>query len=145
MLNSINDIYYLRRQAPGNGRQDDEDDWGFGQAVPMLLFIPPFATVIETAYGTSKMTQSQVDDWLTPLKMHSRSTVTGLRGIPTRFTIQKSRQFQSFPQICQAHRSPRRTRSVVTTTLTLQRHYGFRYRNNFHQDYRSEPSDSANK
>ena len=51
MINSINYIFYLRNTASDNGRQGDEDEWGFGQAVPMFLLILPIATVVETAWG----------------------------------------------------------------------------------------------
>jgi hypothetical protein len=52
MLNSINYIFHLRNTASAKGRQGDEDEWGFGQAVPMFLLILPIATVVETAWGT---------------------------------------------------------------------------------------------
>lgn len=55
MLNSINYIFALRNEATDNGRQGDEDEWGFGQAVPMFLLILPIATVMETVYGPSMM------------------------------------------------------------------------------------------
>jgi hypothetical protein len=51
MTNSITYIFYLRNTAFENGRQGDEDEWGFGQAVPMFLLILPIATVVETAWG----------------------------------------------------------------------------------------------
>ena len=51
MTNSINYISILRNAASDNGRQGDEDEWGFGQAVPMFLLILPIATVVETAWG----------------------------------------------------------------------------------------------
>jgi hypothetical protein len=54
MLNSINYIFYLRNSASENGRQGDEDEWGFGQAVPMFLLLLPIATVAETAWGKSE-------------------------------------------------------------------------------------------
>lgn len=51
MINSISYIFFLRNTASDNGRQGDEDEWGFGQAVPMFLLILPIATVVETAWG----------------------------------------------------------------------------------------------
>ena len=51
MVNSISYIFHLRDTASDNGRQGDEDEWGFGQAVPMFLLILPIATIMETAWG----------------------------------------------------------------------------------------------
>jgi len=51
MLNSINYIFVLRNKASVNGREGNEDEWGFSQAVPMFLLILPIATVAETAWG----------------------------------------------------------------------------------------------
>lgn len=50
----VNNIYYtfdLRFTAVANGREDDEDAWGFGQTVPMLLLILPLALILESSYG----------------------------------------------------------------------------------------------
>lgn len=52
MLNSINYIFLLRNSAAGSGREGNEDEWGFGQAVPMFLLILPIATMAETVWGT---------------------------------------------------------------------------------------------
>jgi hypothetical protein len=50
----VNNLYYtfiLRSTAVENGRLDNEDAWGFGQAVPMFLLVLPVALVLETSYG----------------------------------------------------------------------------------------------
>lgn len=53
LVNSVSTIFYLRSIASENGREGDENAWGFGQAVPMFMLILPFATVVETCSSKS--------------------------------------------------------------------------------------------
>lgn len=55
ILANISLIFFLKSAASEQGRDGDENEWGFGQAVPMFLLIIPIATVVETAYGTFRL------------------------------------------------------------------------------------------
>jgi hypothetical protein len=85
MINSINYIFYLRNTASDNGRHGDEDEWGFGQAVPMFLLILPIATVVEsawskfpTAFVTSAPTDRRIDAFKRPGSFKSMPVQDGL-------------------------------------------------------------------
>lgn len=49
LVNNIYFVFYLRSNV--SGMQGDENGWGFGQAVPMLLLVLPLSLLLETAYG----------------------------------------------------------------------------------------------
>lgn len=55
MLFNISFIFFLKNAASEQGRDGNENEWGFGQAVPMFLLIIPIATVVETAYGMFRL------------------------------------------------------------------------------------------
>jgi len=50
----VSSVYWgfsYRIQAPYEGREGDEDKWGFGQAVPLFLVALPLFTLLEVVYG----------------------------------------------------------------------------------------------
>jgi hypothetical protein len=50
----VNNIYYtflLRQSAVDHGREGDEDSWGFGQVVAILLLFLPLMVILETGFG----------------------------------------------------------------------------------------------
>lgn len=51
LLNSIYYIFVLRNTASSQGRDGDENAWGFGQAVPVFLLVLPLSIVIGSVYG----------------------------------------------------------------------------------------------
>lgn len=51
ILNSVSWSFYLRSQGASKGREDGEDKWGFGQAVPVFLLGLPFFALAEALYG----------------------------------------------------------------------------------------------
>jgi len=55
ILVNISLIFFFRSTASAQGRNGNEDEWGFGQAVPMFLLIIPIATVVESAYGMFRL------------------------------------------------------------------------------------------
>jgi hypothetical protein len=44
-------VFLLRAQAENNGMNGDEDKWGFGQILPLLLLALPFFESIELIFG----------------------------------------------------------------------------------------------
>ncbi|GIZ43022.1 hypothetical protein CKM354_000626700 [Cercospora kikuchii] len=52
LINMI-ELFKARAASRRKGKIDDENDWGFGQAVPMLLLIIPLLTLFEVYYDVN--------------------------------------------------------------------------------------------
>ena len=44
-------VFYYKSVSHDNGKEGNENSWGFGQILPMLLLFLPFASIFETIYG----------------------------------------------------------------------------------------------
>jgi hypothetical protein len=53
IISSVSWSFFARSRASGKGRVDDENEWGFGQAVPVFLLGLPFFALAEAVWGTS--------------------------------------------------------------------------------------------
>jgi hypothetical protein len=54
----LNNVYWsleYKREAPSQHRIGDENKWGFGQLVPLLLIALPLSSLIESMYGASSL------------------------------------------------------------------------------------------
>lgn len=118
MPNSIIYIFYLRNTASENGRQGDEDEWGFGQAVPMFLLILPIVTFAETTWGILIYDFKSDGSRLTSGQMHSSDQrASSRRNFRTDYA-------QLFPLPLYVHRIPgtlprgRATKAQDTTLAT---------------------------
>jgi hypothetical protein len=52
LIGSIYGILYQRRRAADHGREGDENEWGFGQILPLLLLALPISTFAEEIWST---------------------------------------------------------------------------------------------
>ena len=93
MLICISYIFLLRSSAVDQGREGDEDAWGFGQAVPMFLLIIPLATVVETTYGMSHVHPSDEPE----LTDHTTDAFKKRHGISTQHAHQSDEEQPSNP------------------------------------------------
>jgi hypothetical protein len=53
IVSSVSWSFFARSRASNKGRVDDENKWGFGQAVPVFLLGLPFFALAEAVWGTS--------------------------------------------------------------------------------------------
>lgn len=51
LVNLTSLVFSLRSSASAEGRQGDENAWGFGQAVPLFLLVLPLFALLEIVYG----------------------------------------------------------------------------------------------
>lgn len=51
VLGNTRRVFETRYYASDSGRYGDENDWGFGQAVPVFLLPLPISTCAEALYG----------------------------------------------------------------------------------------------
>lgn len=114
MTNSINYIFILRNTASDFGRQGDEDEWGFGQAVPMFLLILPIATVAETAWGKIESDFDSFGPRLTAGQMPLSTQEVSCRQSKTG----SSHLFPSPLYTCRMLRLPSRVRRALKVQVT---------------------------
>ncbi|KAK6431954.1 hypothetical protein LTR95_011878 [Oleoguttula sp. CCFEE 5521] len=65
LVNSVYTVFWLRGLASENGRTGNEDTWGFGQAVAVMLLALPVFTIVETLAGKFVPCTSGEDQKLT--------------------------------------------------------------------------------
>jgi hypothetical protein len=114
MFSSIYYIFELRNEISENGGPGDEDEWGFGQAVPMFLLILPVATVVEANMVGSQWIPSDCGSGLTLTQMPSKSAMEPQRGITIHSMTRNLHQLRFFPQTCQSLQKPPRIPSTGT-------------------------------
>jgi hypothetical protein len=114
MFSSIYYIFELRNEISENGGPGDEDEWEFGQAVPMFLLILPVATVVEANMVGSQWIPSDCGSGLTLTQMPSKSAMEPQRGITIHSMTRNLHQLRFFPQTCQSLQKPPRIPSTGT-------------------------------
>ncbi|KAK4498879.1 hypothetical protein PRZ48_009389 [Zasmidium cellare] len=78
LLLNVVDVFQLRSVAAEHGRLGNEDSWGFGQAVSMLMLILPLCTLFELYWGRNRTLTTEQRSSIHKIRKHqSHSSCDG--------------------------------------------------------------------